>query len=67
MNNIEYISKINNMLEKYIDDIHIKSVVCDSMRYSLLAGGKRIRPLILIEFYNICGGTGNVAFPLRVH
>ena len=63
MNNIEYISKINNMLEKYIDDIHIKSVVCDSMRYSLLSGGKRIRPLILIEFYNICGGTGNVAFP----
>ncbi len=27
-----------------------------SMEYSLLAGGKRIRPILLLEFYKACGG-----------
>jgi len=28
-----------------------------AMRYSLLAGGKRIRPALLLECYSTCGGT----------
>jgi len=28
-----------------------------AMRYSLLAGGKRIRPALLLECYKTCGGT----------
>jgi len=28
-----------------------------AMRYSLLAGGKRIRPALLMECYDACGGT----------
>ena len=28
----------------------------DAMRYSLLAGGKRIRPILVLEFCRICGG-----------
>jgi len=28
-----------------------------AMRYSLLAGGKRIRPTLLLECYTACGGT----------
>lgn len=32
------------------------SILLEAMDYSLLAGGKRIRPAILLEFYNICGG-----------
>jgi len=28
-----------------------------AMRYSLLAGGKRIRPALLLECYQTCGGT----------
>lgn len=28
----------------------------DAMRYSLLAGGKRIRPVLTLEFCRICGG-----------
>jgi len=28
-----------------------------AMRYSLLAGGKRIRPALLLECYQACGGT----------
>ncbi len=33
------------------------SVLLDAMRYSASAGGKRIRPSILLEFCRICGGN----------
>ena len=29
----------------------------DAMEYSLLAGGKRIRPALILECYSACGGT----------
>ncbi len=29
----------------------------DAMNYSVKAGGKRLRPALLLEFYRICGGT----------
>ena len=30
--------------------------LAEAMRYSLLAGGKRIRPMLVLEFSRICGG-----------
>ncbi len=35
----------------------------DSMRYSLLAGGKRLRPLFVLEFCRVCGGDMQKAMP----
>lgn len=35
----------------------------EAMRYSLLAGGKRIRPVLLLEFCRICGGDWEKALP----
>ena len=35
----------------------------DAMRYSLLAGGKRIRPLLLMKFCEISGGDRAAALP----
>lgn len=35
----------------------------EAMRYSLLAGGKRIRPVLLLEFCRICGGDWQKAMP----
>lgn len=35
----------------------------DSMRYSLLAGGKRIRPVLVLEFCRVCGGNWEEALP----
>ena len=35
----------------------------ESMRYSLLAGGKRIRPILVLEFCRICGGDWEKALP----
>ena len=33
------------------------------MRYSLLAGGKRIRPVLTLEFCRLCGGDWRRALP----
>ncbi len=35
----------------------------DAMRYSLLAGGKRLRPILCMEFCRICGGDWKQAGP----
>ncbi len=37
-------------------------LLADSMRYSLLAGGKRIRPFLLVEFFKACGGEEKYAY-----
>lgn len=35
----------------------------DSLSYSLKAGGKRIRPLLTLEFSRLCGGSDESALP----
>ena len=37
------------------------SIVSDAMRYSILNGGKRIRPFLCLEFAKACGGNEDVA------
>ncbi len=37
--------------------------VIEAMRYSLTAGGKRIRPLLTLSFATLCGGTQEAAMP----
>ena len=39
------------------------SVLYDAMRYSALSGGKRIRPLLVMEFCELFGGTAAAAMP----
>ena len=38
--------------------------LAEAMRYSLLAGGKRIRPLLVLEFCRVCGGDIQAALPV---
>ncbi len=38
-------------------------IVCDAMRYSLQNGGKRIRPVLTLEFCRVCGGDIEAALP----
>ena len=43
------------------------SLVREAMNYSLLAGGKRLRPIILTEVYALLGGNrGDIVFPFAV-
>lgn len=39
------------------------SVLIESMRYSLLAGGKRVRPVLAMAFCELCGGSARTALP----
>lgn len=61
MTNIELIEK---SLYGYIfgNDLLEKNLI-DSMEYSLTAGGKRIRPQLVLEFARLCGCDDNVALP----
>ncbi len=43
-------------------DVPQKSVFT-AMRYSLLGGGKRIRPMLVLEFCRLCGGQPEAAVP----
>ncbi len=59
------------MVENRIDelfpenDVKYKSVI-DAARYSLLNGGKRIRPVIMLEFCRLCGGEPKQALDFAV-
>ena len=43
---------------------HPLSGLAESMRYSLLAGGKRIRPMLVLELCRISGGDIQAAMPV---
>lgn len=64
----EYKSQIEQYLESCFvfsaQENHPLSGLADSMRYSLLAGGKRIRPMLALEFCRISGGDPDVALPV---
>ena len=54
-------------LEKYMDSSDPDlSAVTDAMAYSALAGGKRIRPFLTLEFCRLFGGDARAAYPLAV-
>ena len=55
---------IEEALYSYLPDNNelIKSLF-DSMRYSVDAGGKRVRPQLVLEFSRLCGGNDETALP----
>ena len=54
----EYVEKI---LQKYMPSefLGYSEVIIDAMNYSLFAGGKRIRPILMLETFKSCGGKGD--------
>ena len=52
-----YAEKINEELLKFTENKpELQSSVLEAMEYSLSAGGKRLRPVLILEFYRMCGG-----------
>lgn len=63
----DYISIINSKLDSFVPECtYGEPVVCDAMKYSLSIGGKRIRPVLLLEFCRACGGEVEKAIPFAV-
>lgn len=61
----EYKEYIEKYLRNYIEsnkDLPQK-ILYDAMDYSLQAGGKRLRPILVFEFSRICGGDWRKAAP----
>ena len=56
--NGQYLAYIENYLDKecFCDETQPQKVLFDAMRYSLLAGGKRLRPIFVFDFCRMCGG-----------
>ncbi len=55
---------IENALKSYLDETpELYGVLWDSMRYSVGAGGKRVRPMLTLEFCRLCGGNVAAALP----
>ena len=51
----QYRAVIEAFLQKQFCEEAPQKRLFDAMRYSLLAGGKRIRPVLTLEFCRICG------------
>ena len=62
----EYRVKIDEALAGYFNVRAgaLNAGLAEAMRYSLLAGGKRIRPLLVLEFCRIAGGDVEKALPV---
>jgi len=41
----------------------LQSTVIDAMSYACAAGGKRLRPVLVMEFCRLCGGDSDAAMP----
>lgn len=61
----EYVELINSALYEYITISGDETdEVAKAMLYSLKNGGKRVRPMLLLEFCRVCGGDVIKALPL---
>lgn len=65
---------MNDLMQRYMDRTEEYLARCftneapqkklfDAMRYSLLAGGKRLRPVMVLAFCELCGGNAENALP----
>ncbi len=61
-----YLASIENYLDEkcFIYDSEPQKKLFEAMRYSLLAGGKRLRPIFVLDFCKMCGSDLESAMPL---
>ena len=65
MRTAEYKAYIENFLSQWYERFHDmpQKSLFDAMEYSLLAGGKRLRPVFAFEFCRLCGREWQAAAP----
>ncbi len=60
----DYLKIIDSGLAEYVYAARDgQDIVTDAMRYSIQNGGKRIRPMLTLEFCRVCGGDPQTALP----
>ena len=60
----EKVKEIESVLLKYLPkEEGPQKVVLEAMNYSVNAGGKRLRPMLMQEAFALCGGEGEIVEP----
>lgn len=59
----KYLDRIEAYLQGCFTEDQPQKILFESMRYSLLAGGKRLRPMFVLAFCDLCGGDSDKALP----
>ena len=60
----EKTAQIERILKAYLPKVQgYQEVIMDAMSYSMLAGGKRLRPMLMQETYRLFGGADSVIEP----
>lgn len=55
---------IEEVLKKFLPEQEGRQkIIMEAMEYSLMAGGKRIRPMLMLEAFHLFGGSGEVIEP----
>jgi geranylgeranyl diphosphate synthase type II len=54
---------VEDFVNGYFNEPIAPEILHESMRYSLLAGGKRIRPVLCLTAYETCGGAADDILP----
>ncbi|MBE7026865.1 MAG: polyprenyl synthetase family protein [Ruminococcaceae bacterium] len=58
------VNTVNTYLEKYLENkTDVPATILESMRYSLFAGGKRIRPVLMMASYELFEDNTDVVMP----
>lgn len=59
-----YVKMVNDGLENILPSTHTLSArLCEAMRYSIMGGGKRIRPVLTLAVCEMFGGNAKKAIP----
>ena len=58
------VSEVEAVIQKFLpEETGYQKTVIEAMNYSILAGGKRLRPMLMEETYRLFGGEGAVIEP----
>ena len=60
----ERTNKVEEIIKKYLPkEEGLQKIICEAMNYSVLGGGKRLRPVMMQATYELFGGKGEVIEP----
>ncbi len=60
----EKVAEIETIMKEYLpEESGFQKTLLEAMKYGMMAGGKRIRPLLMTETYRLFGGSSKVVRP----
>ena len=58
------VEEVEQVIQSFLpEETGYQKTVLEAMNYSVLAGGKRLRPMLMEETYKLFGGNGKIVEP----